>query len=128
MIQWTDAIYDFPDDGDASLNALLSSLPARHRRRLTGIPFGGFRLRLPSSGAQVMLLVAVTGLGHPVSHAVLNNGELFVPAALRAATEAFLSVNCSGPVAWSALECISGDPEAMRAFDRRWAREVFNLL
>ena len=125
MTPWAEAIYDLPDDQDASLTALLSSLPARHRLRLTGVPFGGFRLRLPSSSAQVMLLVAVTGLGHPVSHSVLNDGELFVPHAHRAATATALMANCSGSVMWSELQRVSGHPEAMRAFDREWARDVF---
>jgi len=128
MTPWTGAIYDFPDDGDASLTALLSALPARHRLRFTGVPFGGFRLRLPSSGAQVMLLVAVAGLGHPVSHAVLNDGELFVPDALRSATAAAISANCSGPAMWSELQRVSGHPDAMRAFDRLWVRDVLPRL
>ena len=128
MTPWTDAIYDFPDDQDASLTALLSALPARHHLRLTGVPFGGFRLRLPSLGAQVMLLVAVTGLGHPASQAVLNDGELFVPHAHRAATTAALSANCSGPVAWSELHYVSGQPDALLALDRLWVRDVFPRL
>ena len=124
MTSWTGAIYDFPDDQDASLTALLSSLPARHRLRLTGLPFGGFRLRLPSPGAQAMLMVAVSGLGHPVSHGVLNDGELFVPDAHRAATAAALFDHCSGPVMWSELQRVSGHPDAMHAFDRLWVRDV----
>jgi hypothetical protein len=128
MTQWTDAIYDFPDDQDASLMALLSALPAPHRMRLTGVPFGGFRLRLPSSGAQAILLVAVAGLGHPVSHSVLNDGELFVPHAHRAATAAAISANCSGLVAWSELQCVNGHPDAMHAFDHLWARDVLPRL
>ena len=128
MTQWTDAIYDFPDDQDASLAALLSALPACHRLRLTGVPFGGFRLRLPSSGAQAMLLVAVAGLGHPVSHSVLNDGELFVPTAHRAATAVVLSANCSGSVMWTELQRVSGHPAAMHAFDQLWARDVLPRL
>ena len=128
MTPWADAIYDLPDDQDASLMALLSSLPARHRLRLIGVPFGGFRLRLPSSGAQAMLLVAVSGLGHPVSRSVLNDGELFVPYAYRAATTTALGANCSGPVMWSELQRVSGHPDAMHAFDRMWAREVLPRL
>jgi len=124
MPPWADAIYDFPDDQEASLTALLSALPMCHRRRLTGIPFGGFRLRLPSSGAQAMMLVAVTGLGHPASHSVLNDGELFIPDAHRAAAAAALSANCSGPVMWSELQRVSGHPDAMHAFDRLWVRDV----
>ena len=107
---------------------LVSSLPARHRLRLTGVPLGGFRLRLPSPGAQAMLLVAVSGLGHPASHSVLNDGELFVPHAHRAATTAALSANCSGPAMWSELQRISGHPDAMHAFDRLWARDVLPRL
>ena len=128
MTPWADAIYDFPDDGEASLTALLSALPARYRLRLTGVPFGGFRLRLPSSGAKAMLLVAVAGLGHPVSHSVLNDGELFVPPAHRAATGAALRANCSGPVMWSELQRVSGHPDAMRAFDQMWVRDVLPRL
>ena len=128
MTPWIGAIYDFPDDGDASLAALLSALPARHRLRLTGVPFGGFRLRLPSSSAQVMLLVAVTGLGHPVSHSVLNDGELFVPDTHRAATAAAINAHCSGPVMWSELQRVSGHPDAMHVFDRLWTRDVFPRL
>ncbi len=128
MTMETGAIYDFPDDQDASLEALLSALPERHRLRLTGLPFGGFRLRLPSSGAQIMLLVAVNGLGHPTSHSVLNDGELFVPNALRPATAAAINANCSAPVKWSELQCVSGHPDAMLAFDKLWARDVFPKL
>lgn len=128
MPPWTDAIYDFPDDQDASLMALVSSLPPRHRLRSTGVPFGGFRLRLPSPGAQAILLVAVSGLGHPASHSVLNDGELFVPDLLRAATAAALNAHCSGPAIWSELQCVSGHPHAMRAFDRLWARDVLPRL
>jgi len=128
MTPWAEAIYDLPDDQDASLTALLSSLPARHRLRLTGLPFGGFRLRLPSPGAQAMLLVAVAGLGHPVSHSVLNDGELFIPTAHRAATAAALSANCSGPVMWTELQRVSGHSDAMRAFDRLWVRDVLPRL
>lgn len=128
MTRWTDAIYDFPDDGDASLTALLYVLAERHRLRLTGVPFGGFRLRLSSHGTQVMLLLAVSGLGHPVSHCVLNDGELFVPHAHRAATAAALIDHCSGPAMWSELQCVSGHPDAIRAFDRFWIRDVLPRL
>jgi len=128
MTMETGAIYDFPDDEDASLEALLSALPERHRLRLTGLPFGGFRLRLPSAGAQAMLMLAVDGLGHPVSQNVLHDGELFVPTALRAATEAAITANCSGAVMWSELQCVSGHPDAMRAFDKLWARDVLPRL
>ena len=128
MTPWTDAIYDFPDDQDASLTALLSALPLRHRLRLTGVPFGGFRLRIPSPGAQAMLVVAVAGLGHPVSHSVLNDGELFVPDTHRAATAAALGANCSGPLMWSELQRVSGHPDALHAFDRLWARDVLPRL
>ena len=128
MTPWTDAIYDFPDDQDASLTALLSALPLRHRLRLTGVPFGGFRLRIPSPGAQAMLVVAVAGLGHPVSHSVLNDGELFVPDTHRAATAAALGANCSGPLRWSELQRVSGHPDALHAFDRLWARDVLPRL
>jgi hypothetical protein len=128
MTMQTGAIYDFPDDQDASLEALLSALPERHRLRLTGAPFGGFRLRLPSAGAQIMLMLAVAGLGHPVSHSVLHDGELFVPKAEKSATEAAITANCSGAVMWSELQCVSGHPNAMRAFDELWARDVFPML
>ena len=128
MTPWTDAIYDFPDDQDASLTALLSALPTPHRLRLTGVPFGGFRLRLPSSGAQAMLLVAVAGLGHPVSHSILNDGELFVPDEHRAATATAIMDHCSGLAMWSELQRVTGHPDAMHAFDRLWARDVLPRL
>lgn len=128
MTPWANAIYDFPDDQDASLMALLSSLPARYRLRLTGVPVGGFRLRTPSPGTQAMLLVAVAGLGHPASHSVLNDGELFVPQAHRVATAAAISANCSGPAMWSELQRVSGHPDAMHVFDRLWVRDVLPRL
>jgi hypothetical protein len=128
MTMETGAIYDFPDDEEASLEALLSALPERHRLRLTGLPFGGFRLRLPSAGAQAMLMLAVDGLGHPASHSVLHDGELFIPKAERAATEVAINAHCSGPVMWSELHCVRGHPDAMRGFDKLWARDVFPKL
>ena len=90
MTPWTDTIYDFPDDQDASLTALLSSLPSRYAGLLVGTPFGGFRLRGLSTTEQIYLKLAVDDLIYPEDCTILGPGELFVPNARRAAVPALL--------------------------------------
>ena len=75
-----------------------------------------------------MLLVAVAGLGYPASQGALNDGELFVPHAHRAATATAIIDHCSGPVMWSELQRVSGHPDALHAFDRLWAQDVLPRL
>ena len=128
MTPWTDAIYDFPDDQDASLTALLSALPARYARLLVGTPYGGYRLRGLSTTEQIYLKLAVDDLIYPEGCTILGPGELFVPNPRRAAVQAVLAATCSCQVKWTELQQVGGIPDALAAFDELWERHIFSRL
>lgn len=119
VMQWDEAIYDFPADGWEVLRVLLDAVPWHLESEIVWVPVDGYRLRLESPSSAAFLRLAVDGLGvADADHPYLDDGELFVPTHLRSRCEQTLTSACHGEGAWSALIAISTASEAAR---RAWS-------
>ena len=83
MSGWCDYLCDFPDDGNVTLDRILSAMP--DGAVIIHTPLPTFRLRVASPGAAAMLRITIPGVerieGSPAT-------EVLVPWAARSACEA----------------------------------------
>jgi hypothetical protein len=119
--------YDFPDDSGASMERLMLALPMQHLMRL-GSRSLGYRVQGLSEADCCLLRLAVQDEDFSMHLSILNPGDMFVPVDQREEAMAVLATACGSPARWTAVECFSGHPDAMQAFDHLWVQDVLPRL
>lgn len=115
MSGWCDFLCDFPDDDDATLDAILGTLPGWPGCALTHTPLPYFRARLSSSGAAVALAIAVPDVLQV--RGITEDSEVLVPLYARVACERQIADLNHGPTRWTRLGRIEASEEVWQIFD-----------
>ncbi len=118
MIVWRDHLCDFPDDDDATLDAVLNALPEDIRGGLVHTRVPQFRLKLASPGAAVAIAMGVPGV--LIFTDLTADDEVLVADSLRSKCECQVAALNSGSVRWTRLERIEAREDVWRAFHRVW--------
>lgn len=120
MTGWCDYLCDFPDDGGATLDAVLGAMPAGSGGALTHTPLPYYRARLSSPGAAVALAISVTGVVQVED--IIGDAELLVPWPARPLCEQQIADLNHGPTRWTQLERIEAREDVWQTFERLWHR------
>lgn len=119
MSDWSDYLCDFPDDGDATLDRVLSAMPDGSGIIHTSLPM--FRLRVASTGAAAMLRITIPGVEQVDE--VCDDAELLVPWEARPACEAQIEALNHGPARWTRLERIEAREDVWPTFEHLWRHQ-----
>lgn len=122
MTCWRDYLCDFPDDGDASLDAVLGAVPAGAGCALIHTPMPYYRARLSSRGAAVALAITVPGVLQ--IDGVTDDVEVLVPWSARKGCEQQIADLNHGPTRWTRLERIEAREDVWRVFEQVWHRLI----
>lgn len=114
MSGWCAYLCDFPDNGDATLNRVLSEMPDATGIVHTPVPM--FRLRVGSPGAAAMLRITIPGVEQVDE--ITGEAEVLVPWAARSACESQIENLNHGPARWTRLERIEARGDVWPTFER----------
>lgn len=118
MSEWCDFLCDFPDDDNATLDAVLAAMPDDRRAGLTHSPVPLFRLSLASEGAAISLVLGVDGVFQ--AEGFTTDVEVLVPWSSRPECEQQITDLNHGPAHWTRLERFEASGVAWQAFHQHW--------
>jgi len=121
MTGWCDYFCDFPDDGGATLDAVLGAMPTGLGCALIHMSLPFYRARLSSPGAAVSLVITVPGVLQ--IEGVTDDVEVLVPWSARKYCEQQIADLNHGPTRWTRLERIEAREDVWATFEHHWRRQ-----